>query len=109
MEVSLYCYYKVPWSKCLSAHEIAHKWVKDIGIRPDIEHESGMLVPQYANIGQDRESAQHGAIRRHRSRGLMTTTSLIIRNKNTTRNPWQKILFYTIEVLLMDVLLMVVF
>ena len=32
---------------------------------PRYEHKSGMLIPRYANIGQDCGSAEHGTIRRH--------------------------------------------
>ena len=34
-----------------------------------------MIIPRYATIGQDCESAQHGTIRRHQGRGLLTPTS----------------------------------
>ncbi|OLA30800.1 MAG: hypothetical protein BHW30_01860 [Firmicutes bacterium CAG_194_44_15] len=34
------------------------------------EHKSGMLIPRYANIGQDCGSAEHGTIRRHQSPGF---------------------------------------
>ena len=34
-----------------------------------------MIIPRYATIGQDCESAQHGTIRRHQGRGLLTPTA----------------------------------
>ena len=37
---------------------------------PRYEHKSGMLIPRYANIGQDCGSAEHGTIRRHQSPGF---------------------------------------
>ena len=39
----------MPGSKGLSPHELAHKWVKDLGTRPPYEHKSGMIIPRYAN------------------------------------------------------------
>ena len=45
----------IPGSKGLNPHELAHRWVKD--------------------IGENCESAQHGTIRRYQSRGLLTPTS----------------------------------
>ena len=47
--------YMIPGSKGLNPHELAHRWVKD--------------------IGENCESAQHGTIRRYQSRGLLTPTS----------------------------------
>ena len=41
MEVSLHCYYKIPGSKGLNPHELAHKWVKDLRTRPDMSIEAG--------------------------------------------------------------------
>ena len=41
MEVSLHCYYKIPGSKGLSPHELAHKWVKDLRTCPDMSIEVG--------------------------------------------------------------------
>ena len=38
-------------------------------------HKSGMIIPRYANTGEDCESAMHGTIRRHHSWGLLTPTS----------------------------------
>ena len=38
-------------------------------------HKSGMIIPRYANTGEDCGSATHGTIRRHHSWGLLTPTS----------------------------------
>ena len=43
----------IPGSKGLNPHELAHRWVKDIGTRPRYEHKSGMIIPRYANIGEN--------------------------------------------------------
>ena len=42
---------------------------------PRYEHKSGMIIPRYANTGEDCGSAMHGTIRRHHSWGLLTPTS----------------------------------
>ena len=55
----------MPGSKGLNPHELAHKWMKDLGTRPKYEHKSGMAIPRYANIGADCGSAKHKTIRRH--------------------------------------------
>ena len=39
-------------------------------------HKSGMIIPRYANTGEDCGSAMHGTIRRHHSWGLLTLTSI---------------------------------
>ena len=41
----------MPGLKGLSPHELAHKWVKDLGTRPRYEHKSEMIISRYANIG----------------------------------------------------------
>ena len=60
----------MPGSKGLSPYELVHQWAKDLGTRPRYEHKSGMIIPRYATIGQDCESAQHGTIRRHQVGGF---------------------------------------
>ena len=82
----------MPGSKGLNPHELAHRWMKDLGTRSDMEHKSGMIIPRYANTGvlcasgtclaptgaerrKDCGSATHGTIRRHHSWGLLTPTS----------------------------------
>ena len=77
----------MPGSKGLNPHELAHRWMKDLGTRPDMSrkvdvrsrpngvHKSGMIIPRYANTGEDCGSATHGTIRRHHSWGLLTPTS----------------------------------
>lgn len=37
--------------KGLNPHELAHKWVKDLGTRPGYSHKSGTEVLRYANSG----------------------------------------------------------
>lgn len=37
--------------KGLNPHELAHKWVKDLGIPPGYSHKSGTEVLRYANSG----------------------------------------------------------
>ena len=37
-------------------------------------HKSGMIIPRYANTGEDCGSAMHGTIRRHHSFGLLIST-----------------------------------
>ena len=37
-------------------------------------HKSGMIIPRYANTGEDCGSAMHGTIRRHHSFGLLILT-----------------------------------
>ena len=60
-------------------------WLND---PPQYEHKSGMIIPRYANTGEDCGSATHGTIRRHHSWGLLTPTSynrifLFYQNYNT--------------------------
>ena len=55
----------MPGSKGLNPHELAHKWMKDLGTRPQYEPKSGMTIPRYANNWEDCGSAKHGTIRRH--------------------------------------------
>ena len=43
----------MPGSKGLNPHELAHRWMKDLGTRSDMEHKSGMIIPRYANTGED--------------------------------------------------------
>ena len=71
----------MPGSKGLNPHELAHRWMKDLGTRSDMEHKSGMIIPRYANTGEDCGSATHGTIRRHHSWGLLTPTSLYQKQK----------------------------
>ena len=65
----------MPGSKGLNPHELAHKWMKGLGTRPQYEPKSGMTIPRYANNWGDCGSAKHGTIRRHHSWGLLTPTS----------------------------------
>jgi len=37
--------------KGLNPHELAHKWVKDLGTRARYSHKSGTEVLRYANSG----------------------------------------------------------
>ena len=83
----------MPGSKGLNPHELAHKWVKDLGIRPDMSVKVGCISHDMRISGRvlrasdarlaptetecRRESAQHGTIRRHRSWGLLTPTSYL--------------------------------
>ena len=60
----------MPGSKGLNPHELDHKWMKDLGIRPQYEPKSGMTIPRYANNWEDCGSATHGTIRRHHSWGF---------------------------------------
>ena len=60
----------MPGSKGLNPHELAHKWMKDLGIRSQYEPKSGMTIPRYANNWEDCGSATHGTIRGHHSWGL---------------------------------------
>lgn len=53
----------IPRSKGRKPHELAHKWLYDLGTCPQYEHKSGIVIPRYANSGQNCESAQHGTIR----------------------------------------------
>ena len=69
----------MPGSKGLNPHELAHRWMKDLGTRSDMEHKSGMIIPRYANTGEDCGSAMHGTIRRHHSWGLLTLTSFYLK------------------------------
>ena len=62
--------YMMPGSKGLNPHELAHKWMKDLGTRPQYEPKSGMTIPRYANNWEDCGSAKHGTIRRHHSWGF---------------------------------------
>ena len=48
--VTEYSLYMMPGSKGLNPHELAHKWMKNLGTRPQYEHKSGMVIPRYANI-----------------------------------------------------------
>ena len=50
-------YIMIPGSKGLNPHELAHRWVKDLVTRPRYEHKSGMIIPRYANIGENCGSA----------------------------------------------------
>ena len=75
----------MPGSKGLSPHELAHKWVKDLGTRPDMSIKVGCIIPRYANMGEDCGSAQHGTIRRHHGWGLLTPTSCYSININKFR------------------------
>ncbi len=40
----------MPGAKGLTPRELAHKWVKTLA-PARYEHESGMYIPRYANIG----------------------------------------------------------
>ena len=44
-----------------------------------------MIIPRYANVGQDCGSAKHGTIRRYHSWGLLTPTSLVSNEKGAER------------------------
>ena len=37
----LYLYFKMPGSKGLNPHELAHTWMKDLGTRPDMSIKVG--------------------------------------------------------------------
>ena len=47
-----------------------------------------MIIPRYANTGEDCGSAMHGTIRRHQSWGLLTPTSYIHRVNNNITGEW---------------------
>ena len=34
----------MPESKGLTPHELAHKWMKDLGLRPDMEQSVGIIL-----------------------------------------------------------------
>ena len=64
----------MPGSKGLNPHELAHRWMKDLGTRPDmsIKVDDNPTICEY---WEDCGSATHGTIRRHHSWGLLTPTS----------------------------------
>ena len=71
-------FYMMPGSKGLNPHELAHKWMKDLGTRPKYEHKSGMVIPRYANIGEDCGSAKHETIRRHQKNIYQASKNIYI-------------------------------
>ena len=87
----LFSSFMMPGSKGLSPHELAHKWVKDLGTRPDMSIKVGCISHDMRIWGRvlrasdarlaptETEcrcgSAQHGTIRRHHGWGLLTPTS----------------------------------
>ena len=73
---------------CIGGRYVCHRWMKDLGTRSDMEHKSGMIIPRYANTGEDCGSAMHGTIRRHQSWGLLTPTSYIHRVNNNITGEW---------------------
>ena len=69
----------MPGSKGLNPHELAHRWMKDLGTRPDMEQNEHPVdvrfAPTEAERRKDCGSATHGTIRRYHSWGLLTPTS----------------------------------
>ena len=57
-------------------------------------HKSGMIIPRYANTGEDCGSATHGTIRRHHSWGLLTPTSLYQKQKKDMESILETISFF---------------
>ena len=91
----LFSSFMMPGSKGLSPHELAHKWVKDLGTRPDMSIKVGCrdvcpTICEYwgglwgaerpvdvrlAPTEAEAKTAEHGAIRGHHSWGLFSQTS----------------------------------
>ena len=40
----------MPGSKGLKPHELAHKWLKDLGTRPDMSIKAGAFAPRHHNM-----------------------------------------------------------
>ena len=45
-------YFMMPGSKGLSPHELAHKWVKDLGTRPDMSIKVGCRIVRVRSTEQ---------------------------------------------------------
>ena len=45
-------YFMMPGSKGLSPHELAHKWVKDLGTRPDMSIKVGCISHDMRILGR---------------------------------------------------------
>ena len=51
-------YFMMPGSKGLSPHELAHKWVKDLGTRPDMSIKVGCNMRILGRIVRVRSTEQ---------------------------------------------------